>query len=109
MGELVFIIKEFISIVHWTGFLGGRFYEGWTESSQYLIALLIGGLQEASCVSTLPNSIVGGRCSTSFRLVWDLGITLNFSLVQLVDHRVVMAFLEDCYRAVCSQGKRQIK
>jgi hypothetical protein len=38
---------------------------------------------------------VGGRCSTSFRLVWDPGITLSFSLVQLVDHRVVMALLED--------------
>jgi hypothetical protein len=38
---------------------------------------------------------VGGRCSTSLRLVWDSRITLSFSLVQLVDHGVVMALLED--------------
>jgi hypothetical protein len=38
---------------------------------------------------------VGNRCSTYFRLVWDPGITLSFNLVQLVDHRIVMALLEE--------------
>jgi hypothetical protein len=80
---------------HWIGVLGGIFYEGWTEYLQYLFSLLIGGLHEASCVSTLQDNIVGGRCSMSFRLVWDPGITLSFSLVQLVDHRILMALLED--------------
>jgi hypothetical protein len=60
-----------------------------------MISLLIGGLQEAPFVSTLHDSIVGGRCSTYFRLVWDPLITLGFILVQVVDHRVVMEFLED--------------
>jgi hypothetical protein len=46
-------------------------------------------------VSTLQDNTVGGRYSTSFRLVWDSGITLSFSLVQLVDHRIMMASLED--------------
>jgi hypothetical protein len=38
---------------------------------------------------------VSGRCSTSFRLVWDPGIILSFSLIHLVDYRVVMELLED--------------
>jgi hypothetical protein len=46
-------------------------------------------------VSTLQDNIVGSRCSTSFRLVWDPGITLSLSLVRLIDHRVLMEFLED--------------
>jgi hypothetical protein len=57
----------------WIGFLGGIFYEGLTESSQYRIAPLIKGLRKASCVSTLQDFIMGGRCSTTFRLVWDPG------------------------------------
>jgi hypothetical protein len=36
--------------------------------------------QEAPSVSTLQGSIVGGRCSASFILVWDPGIIINFSL-----------------------------
>jgi hypothetical protein len=42
-----------IPMEKWIGFLGGIFYEGWTESSRYLITLLNNGLQEVSCVSTL--------------------------------------------------------
>jgi hypothetical protein len=38
---------------------------------------------------------VRSRFSTSFKLVWDPGIILSFSLVQLVDHMVVMALFED--------------
>jgi hypothetical protein len=38
---------------------------------------------------------MGGRCSMSFRLVWDLRIILNFSLVQLFDRMVKVALLED--------------
>jgi hypothetical protein len=60
-----------------------------------LFSLLIGGLQEASCVSTLQGNIVCSRCFTFFRLVWDPGIILSFNLVQFVDHRVVMALLEE--------------
>jgi hypothetical protein len=35
--------------------------------------------QEAFC--TLQGSIVGGRCSASFILVWDPGIIISFGLV----------------------------
>jgi hypothetical protein len=38
---------------------------------------------------------VGDGFSMSFRLVWDPGIIIIFCLVQPVDHRVVMEFLED--------------
>jgi hypothetical protein len=38
---------------------------------------------------------VGDGCSMSFRLAWYLGIIISFSLVQPVDHRVVMELLED--------------
>jgi hypothetical protein len=34
-------------------------------------------------------------CFTSFTLVWDPGIILNFSLVQSVDCNIVMALFED--------------
>jgi hypothetical protein len=43
-GRASFYSRELTPIVHWTGFLGKRFYVGWTESLQYLITLLIGGL-----------------------------------------------------------------
>jgi hypothetical protein len=46
-------------------------------------------------VNTLQDNIVGGRCSTSFRLVWDPGFTLSFILVHLVDHRILMALCEE--------------
>jgi hypothetical protein len=82
-------------MVHWIGFLEEKFSEGLTEFLQYLIALLIGSIQEASCVSTLQDNALSRGCFTSSRLVWDPGIILNFSLVQLVDHKVVMALLED--------------
>jgi hypothetical protein len=60
-----------------------------------MISLPIGSIQVASCVSTLLDNALSRGCFTSFRLVWDPGIILSFSLVQLVDHRVVMALLED--------------
>jgi hypothetical protein len=69
--------------------------KGLTAFLQYIIALLIDNIQVASCVSTLLDSALRKGCFTSSRLVWDLGIILNFSLVQLVDRRVVMALLED--------------
>jgi hypothetical protein len=37
--------------------------------------------QEAPCVSTLHGNIVGSRCSTYFRLVWDLGVIISVNLV----------------------------
>jgi hypothetical protein len=43
----------------------------------------------------LLYNIVSDRCSTSFRLVWDPWTILSFISVHLVDHRVVMALLED--------------
>jgi hypothetical protein len=63
----------------WIGFLGGTFYEEYIDSSHYLVALLISGLHGGSSISTLQDSIVGGKCSTSFRIVWDLGIIISFS------------------------------
>jgi hypothetical protein len=38
---------------------------------------------------------VGARCSASFRLVWDPGIIIRFSLVQFVVPMFVMALLEE--------------
>jgi hypothetical protein len=35
-------------------------------------------------VSTLPDNIVGDRCSASFLLAWDPRIIISFSLVQFV-------------------------
>jgi hypothetical protein len=84
-----------IHLEQWIGFLGGILYEGWYKSSQYLISLLIGGVQEAPGVSTLQDNIVGGRCSASFILVWDSGIIISFNLVQLIVPVGVMEFLED--------------
>jgi hypothetical protein len=82
-------------VVHWIGFLEEQFSEGLNEFLQSLIALLIGSIHEASCVSTLQDSALSRGCFTSSGLVWDPGIILNFSLVQLVDHMVVMALFED--------------
>jgi len=39
-----FYFQEPIHMEKWIGFIGGIFYEGWNEFSQYLIALLIDGL-----------------------------------------------------------------
>jgi hypothetical protein len=83
-GRVNHYFQELIHMEHWIGVLGGTFYEGWTEYLQYLFSLLIGGLHEASCVSTLQDNIVGDRCSTSFRLVWDpgsLSVSVWFSLL----------------------------
>jgi hypothetical protein len=60
--------QELIHMEHWIGVLGGIFYEGWTEYLQYLFSLLISGLQEASCVSTLQDNIVAGRCFHVFQI-----------------------------------------
>lgn len=38
---------------------------------------------------------MGGKCSASFRLVWDPGIIISFSLVQFVVPMGVMALLEE--------------
>jgi hypothetical protein len=83
-----FYFQEFTPVVHWIGFLEEKFSEGLTEFLQYLIALLIGSIQEASCVSTLQDNALSRGCFTSSRLVWDPGIILNFSLVQFVDRKL---------------------
>jgi hypothetical protein len=90
-----FYFQEFTLVVHWIGFLKEQFSEWLTEFLEYLIALLIGSIQEASCVSTLQDSALSSGCFTSSKMVWDSGIILNFSLVQLVDRKVIMALLED--------------
>jgi hypothetical protein len=54
-------------MVQCLNFLGGTFYEECTESSQYLVSLLIDGLQGAPGVNTLHDNIVVGRCSTYFK------------------------------------------
>jgi hypothetical protein len=48
----------------------------------------------ASCVSALLDNALSRGCFTSFRLVWDPGIILSFSLGQIFYHRTVMALLE---------------
>jgi hypothetical protein len=81
-------------MVHWFGFLEEQFSEGLTEFLQYLIALLIDSIQEASCVSNLQNNALRRGFFTSSKLVWDPGIILSFSLLQLVDRKVVTVLLE---------------
>jgi hypothetical protein len=44
---------------------------GWSEPLQYLIDLLIGGLQEVSCSSTLQISTMSRECFTSSRKARD--------------------------------------
>jgi hypothetical protein len=80
---------------HWIGFLEEQFYEGLIDFLWYLVALLIDSIQESSCVSTLQDNALSSGCFTSSRMVWNLGIILNFSLVQLVDCKVMMALFED--------------
>jgi hypothetical protein len=70
-GRVNFYYQEYISIGNWTGFLRGRFYVGWTEPLQYLIDLLIGGLQEVSCISTLQISTMSRECFTSSKQARD--------------------------------------
>jgi len=94
-GRVIFYYQEYLSIWNWTGFRGGQFNMGRTEILQYLIDLLISGLQKISCVSTLRDNIVRIRCSTSFRLVWDPGVIHNFSWALPDVWVVVLALLED--------------
>jgi hypothetical protein len=60
-----------------------------------MIVVSINSIQVASCVSTLQENALSRGCFISSRLVWDPRIILSFILVQLIDHRVVMEFLED--------------
>jgi hypothetical protein len=43
----------------------------------------------------LQDSSLSRGCFTSSRMVWDLGIILNFSLVHLNYHWVMLELLED--------------
>jgi hypothetical protein len=92
-GRVICCFQE--PMAQWINLLGETFYEESIESSQYLVSLLIGGLQRARSVSILHNSIVGSRCSTSFRWVWDPGIIISFNMVQFVIPMGVMALFED--------------
>jgi hypothetical protein len=47
------------------------------------------------CVSTLQDNTLSRGCFTSFRLVWDPGISFSFILVQLVDRMVEVELLEE--------------
>ena len=82
-------------MVKWIILLGGTFYEEYAESSQYLVALLIYGFQRTPNVFTLHDNIVGDRCFTYFRMVWDPMIITIFSWVHLVVPKSVMTLLED--------------
>jgi hypothetical protein len=93
--ERRFYFQEFTTGVHGIGFLEEKFSEELTEFLQYLIALLIDSIQEASRASTLQDNALRRGCFTSSKLVWDPRITLSFSLVQLVDLMVEMTLLED--------------
>jgi hypothetical protein len=81
-------------IAKWIGFLGEKLFKEYTESSQYLVSLLIGGLQGGPGVSTLQDNITSGRCSAYFRMVYDPRIIISISWVQLVVPMSVMALLE---------------
>jgi hypothetical protein len=52
-GRVSCYFQDPIHMVKWISFLGGTFYEEYIESSQYLVSLLIGGLQGGLDVSTL--------------------------------------------------------
>jgi hypothetical protein len=52
-GRFNHYFQELIHMDHWIGILGGIFYEGWNEYLWYLFSLLISGIHEASCASTL--------------------------------------------------------
>jgi hypothetical protein len=93
-GRVNHYFLDIILLKNCIGVLGGIFHEGWIEYISYIFSLLINGLHDASCVSTLQENFVVGRCSMSF-LVWDPRITLSFILVHLVDHRILMEFLEE--------------
>jgi hypothetical protein len=75
--------QEFTPGVQGIGSLVERFFEELTEFLQCRVALLIDSTQEASYVSTLPDSELSRGYFTSSRLVWDPGIIFSFSLVQL--------------------------
>ena len=60
-----------------------------------MIALHISSNQEAYYVSTLQDNDLSKGFITYSKLVWDLGIIHVFSLVQLIDCRIVMALLEN--------------
>ena len=66
-GIPIFYFQDPIHMAQWISLLGGTFYEECIESSQYLVALLIDGLQGAPGVNTLHDNIVAGRCSTYFK------------------------------------------
>ena len=72
-------------MVLWIGFVEEQFSEGLTKFLRYMISLLFRSIQEGSYVSTLQDSALSRGCFTSSRLVWDPGIILSFSLVDLVD------------------------
>jgi hypothetical protein len=80
---------------HEIGSLAENYIDGLIELLQHRVALLVGGFQEASYVSTLSDHALSGGCFTSYRVVWDPGIIFSFSLDQPMEHQVMMALLED--------------
>jgi hypothetical protein len=78
---------------HEIGSLVEQYFEGLIELLQYRVALLIGSIQEVSCVNTLSDHALSGICFTSPKVVLDPGIIFNFSLVQSMGHLVLMVLL----------------
>jgi hypothetical protein len=78
---------------HAIGSLVEKCFEGLIELLQYQVSLLIGSIQEVSCVNTLSDYALSGRCFTSPKVVWDPGIIFNFILVQSMGHLVLMVLL----------------
>jgi hypothetical protein len=81
--------------LHEIGSLEEQFVDELMKLLQHRRALLVGGFQETSYVSTLPNHAMSGGCFTSYKVVWDLDIISSFSLDQSMGHHIVMALLED--------------
>jgi hypothetical protein len=80
---------------HEIGSLVEQFFEGLIELLQYRLFYLSSSIQKVSYVSTLSDHALSGGCFTSSKVVWDPSIIFSFSMVQLMEHQVVVALLED--------------
>jgi hypothetical protein len=80
---------------HEVGSLVEQYIDELIELLKYRVALLFGGFQEASYVSTLPCHALSRGCFKYYKVIWDLGIIFSFSLDQSMERQVMMALLED--------------
>jgi hypothetical protein len=73
---------------------GSSLVIAWDPGILWVDSLATGTDGRASCYF-LEGSIVGSRCFSSFKLIWDPWIISSFRVVYFVVHMGVMALLED--------------